>query len=65
VQGSFRRGEMVVCVDPDGQEVARGLANYSAVEAQKIIGQASDAIQTVLGYAAEPELVHRDNLVLV
>src|SRR5690606_7894331 len=63
VQGSFRRGEMVVCVGPDGQEVARGLANYSALEAQKIIGQPSDAIEGLLGYIAEPELVHRDNLV--
>ena len=65
VQGSFRRGEMVVCVGPDGLEVARGLANYSALEAQKIIGQSSDAIESILGYSAEPELVHRDNLVLV
>ncbi|MNO10367.1 Glutamate 5-kinase [compost metagenome] len=65
MQGSFRRGEMVVCVGPDGHEVARGLANYSALEAQKIIGQPSDAIESILGYIAEPELVHRDNLVLV
>ena len=65
VQGSFRRGEMVVCVGPDGVEVARGLANYSALEAQKIIGQSSEAIESILGYSAEPELVHRDNLVLV
>ena len=65
VQGSFRRGEMVVCVAPDGREIARGLANYSALEAQKIIGQPSDAIVGLLGYMAEPELVHRDNLILV
>jgi glutamate 5-kinase len=65
VQGSFRRGEMVVCVGPDGHEVARGLANYSALEAQKIIGQSSEAIEGLLGYSAEPELIHRDNLVLV
>jgi glutamate 5-kinase len=65
VQGSFRRGEMVVCVAPDGREVARGLVNYSALEAQKIIGQPSDAIEKLLGYVDEPELVHRDNLILV
>ena len=65
VQGSFRRGEMVVCVASDGREIARGLANYSALEAQKIIGQSSDAIVGLLGYMAEPELVHRDNLILV
>ena len=65
VQGSFRRGEMVVCVDPQGREIARGLANYSALEAQKIIGQPTDAIEGLLGYVDGPELVHRDNLVLV
>lgn len=65
VQGSFRRGEMVVCVDQQGREIARGLANYSALEAQKIIGQPTDAIEGLLGYVDGPELVHRDNLVLV
>lgn len=65
VQGSFRRGEMVVCVAADGREIARGLANYSALEAQKIIGQSSDAIERLLGYVDEPELVHRDNLILI
>lgn len=65
VQGSFRRGEMVVCVGPDGAEIARGLANYSALEAQKIIGRPSDLIEKLLGYVDEPELVHRDNLILV
>ena len=65
LQGSFRRGEMVICVDPDGREIARGLANYSALEAQKIIGQSSDAIERLLGYVDEPELIHRDNLILV
>ena len=65
VQGSFRRGEMVVCVSPEGREIARGLVNYSALEAQKIIGQPSDAIEKLLGYVDEPELVHRDNLILV
>lgn len=65
VQGSFRRGEMVVCVAPDGSEVARGLANYSAAEAQKIQGCASDDIETRLGYVDEPELVHRDNMIVL
>jgi glutamate 5-kinase len=65
VQGNFRRGEMVVCVDLDGQPIARGLSNYSAADAQKIIGQPSDAIEALLGYVEEPELIHRDNLVLI
>ncbi len=65
VEGGFRRGEMVICLAPDGREIARGLANYSAVEARKIIGQGSDAIEGLLGYVDEPELIHRDNLILV
>lgn len=65
VEGNFRRGEMVSCVAPDGREVARGLCNYSATEAKKILGVASDAIEAQLGYVAESELIHRDNLVLI
>ena len=65
VAGDFRRGEVVACVDGQGHEVARGLVNYSAAETRKILGQPSDRIEALLGYVDEPELVHRDNLVLV
>jgi glutamate 5-kinase len=65
VAGSFRRGEMVVCVGPDGEEVARGLANYSAVETQKISGHPTEDIEKLLGYVDGPELIHRDNLIVV
>lgn len=65
VEGNFRRGEMVACVGPDGREVARGLVNYSAADVQRILGLGTEAIEQVLGYIDEPELVHRDNLVLV
>ncbi len=65
VAGGFKRGELVICAAPDGAEVARGLVNYSAEEAQRIIGQPSDRIEAILGYVDEPELIHRDNLVLV
>jgi len=65
VSGRFRRGEMVVCVDEKGEEVARGLVAYDFVDAEKIIGQSSDKIESILGYVNESELVHRDNLVLV
>ncbi len=64
VSGEFRRGDMVVCMDIAGVEVARGLVNYSAEEARKILGQASDKIEHILGYVDEPELIHRDNLVV-
>lgn len=65
VEGNFRRGEMVVCLAPDGREVARGLVNYSAADAHKIAGRSSDAIEALLGYVDELELVHRDNLIIV
>jgi glutamate 5-kinase len=64
VQGHFARGDMVICVDAAGQEVARGLVNYSDKEARRIIGYSSDRIGDLLGYQGEPELIHRDNLVL-
>ena len=58
------RGEMVACIDPDGKEIARGLVNYSASESRKIMRQPSDKIEELLGYVDEPELMHRDNMVL-
>lgn len=64
-EGDFARGDMVVCLCPDGQEVARGLVNYNAEDANKILGYTSEKIQEILGYVDEPELIHRDNLVLV
>lgn len=65
VEGNFLRGELVVCVGPDGLEVAKGLVNYSAAESRKIMGQPSERIESLLGYVDEPELIHRDNLVMV
>jgi len=65
VIGNFNRGDMVNCLSPDGDEIARGLVNYSADEARKIKGKASNAIEKTLGYVDEPELIHRDNLVLL
>lgn len=65
VEGRFERGSVVSCVDPDGNEIARGLVNYSAGEAAKIAGRASDEIESILGYVDEPELIHRDNMVVL
>ena len=65
VSGDFERGEVVACIDPDGREIARGLANYSAAETRLIMRRPSADIETVLGYVDEPELIHRDNLVLL
>ncbi len=65
VEGEFERGAVVACVGPDGEEIARGLANYSAQETRRIAGRPSSEIESVLGYVDEPELIHRDNLVLL
>jgi glutamate 5-kinase len=65
VEGDFERGEVVGCVDADGREVARGLVNYSAQETARILRRPSAEIAAILGYVDEPELIHRDNLVLL
>ncbi len=65
VEGQFSRGELVSCLDPDGTEIARGLVNYSSSETQKILGSASEKIESILGYIDEPELLHRDNMVVL
>jgi glutamate 5-kinase len=65
VRGNFARGDMVSCRDPEGREVARGLVNYSADETRRIMGSPSREIEAILGYQAEEELIHRDNLVLL
>lgn len=64
VDGQFTRGELVVCTDMTGREVARGLVNYSVDEASRIMGHPSSEIGTLLGYLDKPELIHRDNLVV-
>jgi glutamate 5-kinase len=65
VSGDFARGEVVALLDADGNDIARGLANYNAAEARRIARRASHEIEGILGYVDEPELVHRDNLVLL
>jgi glutamate 5-kinase len=65
VAGEFERGEVVSCCDAEGREIARGLVNYNAFETRKILRAASHEIEARLGYIDEPELIHRDNLVLL
>ena len=65
IEGSFERGAVVACISPEGRELARGLVNYGAGEARRIVGRPSSDILSVLGYVDEPELIHRDNLVLL
>ncbi len=64
VQGEFHRGDVIAVRGPDGTELARGLANYGSSEARLIARRPSSEFEKLLGYTAEPELIHRDNLVL-
>jgi len=65
VEGEFGRGEVITLTDENGGEIARGLTNYSSAEARLIMRHQSSEIESILGYAGEQELVHRDNLVLL
>ena len=64
VTGQFSRGDLVRCVDAQGNEVARGLVNYCADDARRLQGAPSSKIAELLGFVGEPELIHRDNLVV-
>ncbi|MBS0551083.1 MAG: glutamate 5-kinase, partial [Proteobacteria bacterium] len=63
VRGDFERGAAVACRTVAGEEVARGLANYSASECRRIARKPTAEIEKLLGYIDEPELIHRDNMV--
>ena len=64
VEGAFARGDVIAVRAAGGAEIARGLANYSAAETRLIAGRPSSQIEAALCYAGEPEMIHRDNLVL-
>jgi glutamate 5-kinase len=64
VEGEFSRGEVIAVRDGAGREIARGLANYAAAEARLLCRKPSSQIESLLGYVAEHEMIHRDNLVV-
>lgn len=64
VEGDFSRGDVIAVRDEAGAEIARGLANYAAAEARLLCRKPSSEFEKLLGYTAETEMVHRDNLVL-
>ena len=64
VEGDFRRGDLVACVNAQGEEIAQGLANYDAREIRRLAGQSSEQIEPLLGYGGDPEFIHRNNLVV-
>jgi len=64
VRGEFAKGDVIVLEDPQGNELARGLTNYSAADVRRIKGLHSDRIAETLGHCPYQEVVHRDNMVL-
>ena len=64
VEGDFSRGDVIAVRDAAGREIGRGLANYASSEARLICRKPSGEIENLLGYCAEPEMLHRDNLIL-
>lgn len=65
VRGEFHRGDVIACIDHHGQEVARGMTNYSSAEARLIARRTSGEILAILGYVNGAELIHRDNLIVL
>jgi glutamate 5-kinase len=65
VSGDFGRGDVITCVDESGRSVARGISNYASSEARRIMRHPSADIEGILGFVEEPELIHRDNMVLI
>jgi glutamate 5-kinase len=64
VEGEFSRGDVIAVRDQAGSEIARGLANYASAEARLLCRKPSGEIERLLGYVAEPEMIHRTNLVV-
>ena len=65
VAGEFGRGDVITCLNTEGKPIARGISNYSSSEARRIMRKPSSEIAAILGFVEEPELIHRDNMVLL
>ena len=65
VEGRFKRGDLVVCLNGDAREIAKGLVNYDIDETQQIKGRRTSCIESILGYVRDQELIHRDNMVIL
>jgi glutamate 5-kinase len=65
VSGKFDRGDTVRVLDPDGNDIARGLANYDATDIDRIYGRQSSEIETILGFDYGDEVIHRNNMILL
>ena len=65
MKGDFHRGDVISLLGADGVEVARGLINYSSGEARLIARKSSNELEATLGFSCEPEMIHRDNMVIL
>jgi glutamate 5-kinase len=65
LHGEFGRGDVITCVAEDGRAIARGITNYTSSETRRIMRRPSSEILSILGFVEEPELIHRDNMVLL
>ncbi len=64
VRGGFQRGDAIKIIGPDGEEIGRGLVAFDADDAERISGRNSAEIESILGYAGRPEMIHRDDMVI-
>jgi glutamate 5-kinase len=64
VRGDFKRGDVIAVLSPEGDELARGLAGYSSSDTVRIAGHHTEEIEGILGFIEQPELIHKDNLVI-
>ena len=65
INGNFKKGENVIILDQNGNQLARGLSSFSSVEIDKIKGKQSREIEKILGYLSKTEVIHKDDMVLL
>ena len=65
INGNFKKGENVIILDQNDNQLARGLSSFSSVEIDKIKGKQSREIEKILGYLSKTEVIHKDDMVLL
>ena len=63
VLGKFKKGDNILIIDLDNNNIARGLSSFSSEEINKIKGKQSNEIQAILGYPSKSEIIHKDDMV--
>ncbi|MFH1824107.1 MAG: glutamate 5-kinase [Candidatus Firestonebacteria bacterium] len=65
VTGNFKVRDVVNIVDSNGNEIAKGVTNYSSADILKIKGKKTSEIEKILQSKSGDEIIHRNNLVIV